>query len=297
MIVTRWLPSLLALTFFCSATSRAQQPVRVPDSTADRDLRHQSAEWLTIAAHLPDPETTTPATLLSVGDVLRARRLPEDALDYYRYAMQRGGDEATLWNRIGVTELELRNTDAARVAFQRSVQLQKKDSKAWNNLGSAEFVGGNLRGALTDYEHAVKLNKKTAVYHSNLGSAYFELKDFESARREFQRAVKLDANVFHDGGWSGSEVHMMSQTDRGRFSFEMAKISARQKDDADVMRYLGQASEAGFDIASEMSGDKDFQIYWKDPRVATIVKNAKAMRARQVAVGVVAPLPETVTKP
>ena len=293
MIITRWLPSLLGFTLFFSAGLTAQQTVSDADFNADRELRHQSADWLTIAAHLPDPAIATPGSLEGAADVLRARRLPEDALDYYRYAILRGGEEEPLWNKIGVTQLELRNTPGARAAFQRALQLKKSDSKAWNNLGSAEFVSGDLRGALADYMKAVKLSKKTAVFHSNLGSAYFELKDYESARNEFQRAVKLDKNVFHDGGWSGSSAHVMSLTDGGRFSFEMAKIAARQRDDATVLHDLGRACESGFDIVSEMSGDRDFQAYWKDPRVATIVRNAKAMRARQVAsAGTISPLPE-----
>ena len=60
-----------------------------------------------------------------------------------------------------MTELELRDTTAARIAFQRAVRLKKNDSKAWNNLGSVEFVTGNLQAALNDYVHAVKLGKKT----------------------------------------------------------------------------------------------------------------------------------------
>jgi tetratricopeptide (TPR) repeat protein len=285
MIVTHWLPSILSLSIICSAgVPCAQQPGRLTaDQATDRDLRHQSAEWQTIAAHLPDPATATPQSLQLAADVLRARRLPEDALEYYGYALQRGGDEATLENRIGVTELELRNSTAAKIAFKRAIQLKNKDGKTWNNLGAAEYSTGNMQAALSDYERAVKLDKKAAVYHSNLGSAYFELKDYESARKEFQRAVKLDHNVFHDGGWAGTDAHVMSLSDRGRFCFEMAKIAARQKDDAGVLNWLAKASETGFDIHEEMGNDKDFLLYLKDPRVELIIKNAKAMRSGQVA--------------
>jgi tetratricopeptide (TPR) repeat protein len=295
MIVTHWLPSILSISIVCTAGAPfAQQRGRATtDQDTDRELRHQSAEWLTVAPHLPDPATATSQSLQLAADVLRARRMPEDALEYYGYALQRGGDQAAIENSIGVTELELRNSVAAKIAFKRAIQLKKKDGKIWNNLGSAEYASGNLQVALSDYLRAVRLDKKAAVYHSNLGSTYFELKDYESARNEFQKAVKLDHNVFHDGGWAGTEAHVMSLSDRGRFCFEMAKISARQRDDATVLNWLAKASETGFDIHTEMAGDKDFLPYLKDRRVELIIKNAKAMRSGQVAAtSPGSPLPE-----
>ncbi len=285
MSVLPWLPSILAVSIVTSGAVPFAQQQRTSEQDADRELRHQSSEWQLIASHLPDPTTATAQTLQTAGDILRARRMPEDALEYYAYALKRGGDEATIENSIGVTELELRNPDAAKIAFRRAVDLKKKDARNWNNLASAEFVSGNLRGALVDYLRAVSLDKKKAVYHSNLGSAYFELKDYESARNQFEKAAKLDGNVFREGGWAGSEAHVMSLSDRGRYCFEMAKISARQKDDATALRWLAKASEAGFNIMEEMSGDRDFTTYMKDPRVAMIIKNAKAMRSGQVAAG------------
>jgi tetratricopeptide (TPR) repeat protein len=295
MISTLWLPSILSLSLIANAgTPVAQQ--RVPAASVadtERDLRHQSEEWQTIAAHLPDPATATPKSLQTAADVLRARRMPEDALDYYQYALARGGDEATLENSIGVTELELRNSDAAIVAFKRAVLLQKKNGKNWNNLGSAEYSTGNLRAALIDYLRAVSLDKKSAVYRSNLASAYFELKDYESARTQFQKAIRLDRNIFREGGFAGSSAKVMSLSDRGKFNFEMAKMSAEVRDDPAVLNWLAKASESGFDILEAMSADKDFNPYRKDPRIGMIVKNAKAMRAGRVTgPSPVTPVPE-----
>ena len=295
MIVTHWLPSVLSLSLIMVTGASMAQRQTVPATTAetDRELRHQSDEWQAIAAHLPDPATAAPNSLQTAADVLRARRLPEDALDYYKYALARGGDEATLQNSIGVTELEMHYSVAAKVAFRRAVQLKKKDGKIWNNLGSAEFVTGNLRAALVDYLRAVSLDKRRAVYHSNLASAYFELKDYESARGQFEKAIRLDRNVFRDGSFAGTSAHVLSLSDRGRFFFEMAKMSARLKDDATTLNWLAKSSESGFDIMESMSGDKDFVPYMKDTRVAMIIKNAKAMRAGRVAnTSPLVPIPE-----
>ena len=280
MVARGWFAPLLFVALTGTAWAQAQQ--RSDDDT-DRASRHDSDEWRNVAPHLPDPNTATPAALTVAADVLRARRMQEDALDYYRYALQRGGDEAVLENDIGVTLLELQRLPEARVAFQHALKLRPKAARDWNNLGATEYVSGNFRDALSDYLKAVKFDKKTAVFHSNLGTAYFELKDYESARQQFKLAMRLDPNVFHGGGWSGIEAHVLSASDHGRFCFEMAVMAAEQHDDQSVLRWLARSSEAGFDIMGEMNGDKDLNPYRKDPRVAVIVRNARAMRTGQIA--------------
>jgi len=278
MIASRFFPSLILIAVSIAA---AQQPA--DDEAAQRAERHASAEWQSVAPHLPNPDTATPQALTQAADVLRARRMPEDALEYYQYALRRGGDEAALQNNIGVTLLELQRYRDAKTAFRRALQLKPKVAQSWNNLGATEYVSGNFRSALEDYLRAVKLDKKAAVFRSNLGTAYFELKDYESAREQFLKALKLDPNVFHGGGWSGVEAHVLSASDHGRFCFEMAKMSARQHDDDNVIRWLARSSESGFDIVAEMTGDKDFDPYRKDTRVLTMIRNARAMRGGQIA--------------
>ncbi len=279
MIPTRPLLPLLA-SFAAIGCFAAALPQTPPE---DISVRHQSSEWLLVAPHLPDPATATPAALQTAADVLRARRMPEDALDFYQYALSRGGDEATISNRIGITLLELRHPELARVALRRALQRKPKDPQTWNNLGAAEYVMGNYQAAIANYLKAVKFDKKTAVYHSNLGTAYFEVKDVESARSQFAKAVKLDPNVFQRGDWGGIQAHVLSPTDRGQFCLEMARLSARQHDDEGVLRWLGKAVDAGFDVHSAIAAGKDFEPYRKDPRVAVIIRNAKAMKPGQLA--------------
>src|SRR5258707_15695439 len=111
------------------------------NAEAVRALRHQDPQWENVRLHLPDPASATEDQLETVADVLRARRFPEDALDYYLYALKRGGgNQVMLMNKIGVTQLDLRHTAAARAYFERAVHLKKKDAVAWNNLGAVEYI-------------------------------------------------------------------------------------------------------------------------------------------------------------
>src|SRR5881398_2367697 len=204
-----------------------------------RELRHQDPAWETVRLHLPDPATATREQLETVADVLRARRFPEDALDYYLYALKRGGgDQVLLLNKIGVTQLELRHTGAARVFFQRAIQVQKKDPVASNNLGAVEYMDGRYSNAISNYNRAIKLNKTSAIYHSNLATALFEQKRYKDARDQFRIALQIDPDMAHHDGTGGLTAHMLSPEDHARYCFEMARLYAELGDETNMLRYL-----------------------------------------------------------
>jgi tetratricopeptide (TPR) repeat protein len=263
-----------------------QQNAPTPNnSEAVRALRHQDPQWENVRLHLPDPATATVEQLETVADVLRARRFPEDALDYYLYAFRRGGNNVVLMNKIGVTQLELRHTAAARAYFQRAIQLQKKDPVAWNNLGAVEYMDGRFGTAISDYSRAIKLNKTSAIYHSNLATALFEEKKYKDARMQYKIALQLDPDMAHHDGAGGLTAHMLSPEDHARYCFEMARLYAELGDETNMLRYLTMASEGGFDVLGEMRSDAKLDHYRKDARVILLVQNAKALRSGRASIG------------
>jgi len=204
---------LLVFSTFLPATGNGEQK-SVPSSETIRELRHEDPQWLLVQPHLPSPVTATPQVLEMAGDVLRARRFPEDALEYYNYALQKGGQEGPLMNKLGVTELEMHNTVAARIYFQRLVRLLRKDAQGWNNLGAVECLDGNYGRAISDYNRAIKLDKTrdkaSAAYHSNLGAALIEEKDFKGARQQYEIALRLDPEMADHSGGMGMTARMLS---------------------------------------------------------------------------------------
>ena len=271
--------SLLAIVVLSFQLMRAQT---LPMSPA-RAEAHETPEWQTLLPHLPNRATATPEQLELAGDVLRARRFQEDALDYYKSAIERGGEQAHFLNRMGITELELHRVDLARACFKRVLQLKPRDPEAWNNLGATEHVAGNYLEAVTDYRRSVKINKRNAVFHSNLGTALFEAKDYEGATSQFELAAHLDPKVFQRNGSGGIEASVSSSTDRGRFCFTVAQISMRHGDVEGALTWLKKASDAGFELGYEMSQVKEFATFRLDPRVKTIIQNAKALRSTRIA--------------
>jgi tetratricopeptide (TPR) repeat protein len=279
-----------------SDLSYGVQQTATTSDAAMRELRHQDPQWQSVKPHLPNPATATEEQLETVGDVLRARRFPEDALDYYTYALQRGGgNELMLMNKMGVTQLDLRHTASARAYFERAIKLKQKDSVAWNNLGAVEYSDGRFATAIADYRRAIKLNKSSATYHSNLATAYFEEKDYKDARQQLKIAMRLDPEVTHRDGIGGLTAHMVSPEDHARYCFEMARLYTELGDEANMLHYLTMASEGGFDVLGEMRADDMMAPYRKDSRVIMLVKNARALRSGRASVdaaaGKIPPLP------
>jgi tetratricopeptide (TPR) repeat protein len=273
---------LLLFSTFLPATGNGEQKT-VPSAETLRNLSHEDPQWLLVQPHLPNPATASPASLEMAADVLRARRFPEDALEYYNFALQKGGQEATLVNKLGVTELEMRNVVAARLYFQRVVRLKRKDAQGWNNLGAVECLEGNYGRAISDYSRAIKLdkdkNKNSAAFHSNLGTALIEVKDYVGARKQYEIALRLDPELYEHDGATGLTARLLSPEDEARYCFEMARLYAERKDETNMFHYLTRASEGGFDVLTEMSSDKVLASYRKDPRVLLLVRNAQALRS------------------
>jgi Flp pilus assembly protein TadD len=254
----------------------AQDP---PVTGSDRDRLHQSIEWANIQRHLPDPATAAPQTLELEADILRARRFPEDALDYYKDALARGGKVPPLLNKLGLTELEMHNVEWARAYFQRSVKLDSKSAAAWNNLGAVNYLDRRSAEAVSNYKRAIKLDPRQAVFHANLATVYFELKNSSRARHEIAAALELDPQVFEHQGTGGVAAHVLSSQDRAQFSLEMAKLYAREDLEEQMLHSLTVAAEAGMDVQAEMAKDPVLAKLRMDPRVVLLVQNARLLRA------------------
>jgi tetratricopeptide (TPR) repeat protein len=268
------------LSLFAVAASSVASAAQSYSSDNVRVRMRDSEQWPAIEQHLPDPATATPQTLETEADILRARRFPEDAREYYQYALARGGNAPALLNKLGVTELEMRNLALARAYFQRVVKVAKKDAEAWNNLGAVEYLDGATASAVSDYKKAVKLDRREAVFHSNLASAYFLEKNYGGARREIATAIDLDPEIFDRGGGAGGvTARVLSAEDHARFSFEMARMYARGGMEEQMLRSLAMAIEGGMNVQREMRKDVVLAKYEMDPRVVVLVRNAQALRA------------------
>jgi tetratricopeptide (TPR) repeat protein len=268
---------LLALSAM-SATALAQAQA-APFNSVDP---HSTEEWAIVAPHLPDPVRGSPEKLEVAGDVLRARRFPEDAVTFYKAAVINGGNTGRLLKKQGVVHLELQHGVLARLCFQQAVRINKKDSEAWNNLGAADFMLGNTRGALGEYKRAVKLNKSNAVFHSNLALAYFETHNGRSARQELAKAFALDPEIMHHGSTGGYNLQILASTHYAEVCYEMARVYAVQGDKENAIVWLTKAAERGFDVRATLKGDPQLGSYLDDDRVRVMLANSDQMHRKDL---------------
>lgn len=265
---------MLCLTAPCAVTA---QRASNPDGRVATDVRmHETEEWHQISLHLPDPKLAPHEKLEVAGDILRARRYPLDAMDYYRYALERGGDKARLTNKIGLIQLEMNDNRSARQSFVLSTKLNKKYAEAWNNLGTVDYLEQHFGSSIGEYKKAIKLNKKSAVFHANLAASYFSQKDMESAQKEFQIALTLDPQMYEHRASGGIATHVISANDRARFCFELARVYARSGETQTMYRYLAKAAEGGMDVSNAVKDDPVFRKYQKDPQLALLIRDTRA---------------------
>jgi tetratricopeptide (TPR) repeat protein len=270
--------NLLALCILVYGAARVPAQLTVG---SDELREHDSVQWREIEQHLPDPKTATPQALELQADILRARRFPADAMDFYNYAIARGGNASSLLNKLGLAELEMKNVELARAYFKRALKLNSKDADAWNNLGAVEYLDRGASIAIEDYRKAIKLDKRDAVFHANLATACFEVQDFKGARREIGFALKLDPGIFdRQLSTGGVQAHVLTSEDRARFAYEMARMYARNNQEDQMLHSLAMASEAGMDVQREMRKDEVMAKFENDPRVVVLVHNAQMVRGR-----------------
>jgi tetratricopeptide (TPR) repeat protein len=252
------------------------------DTKTPADPIHSESELQSIRAHMADPATSSAEKLEQQGDILRARRMPEDAVIYYQYALQHGGRPSPLLNKIGLLEMQMDSTSLARLYFVRATKTDRKDASAWNNLGAVDYMERNYMSAVNNYKRAVKLQQKSAVFHSNLGMAYFSQKNFTDGQKQMAIALKLDPQIFLERGNGGITARFLSADDRGQFCLEMAKTYARLNNIPEMLHQLAVASELGVDVMQKMGEDRVLSPYRKDERVIELVRVANSLRGKGV---------------
>jgi len=142
----------------------------------------------------PPPWDASAAELERKGDDLRMMKAPADALDYYRAALEKTPkqDRSALYNKCGISELQLSRFDDAQKDLVNAIKRNKKNAEAVNNLGVAYFFRRDYKKAIKTYQKAIELGPDSASFHSNLGRAFFAAKKYDDAAIEYGRALTLD---------------------------------------------------------------------------------------------------------
>ncbi|MGH9556570.1 MAG: tetratricopeptide repeat protein [Terriglobales bacterium] len=251
------------LGFFAVCTLLAAQNPLVPADSGQTNTATAPAE---VRRAEPPPASWSAEELEERGDSLRAEKAYADSIDYYRAALAKRPNSASLHNKTGMAELMMLRFPRARKAFERALKVDAQYAEAMNNLGVVYYMQSNYKKAIQRYLKAVALRPDNASFFSNLGTAYFARKNFEQASSAYFRALELDPEIFERRSRTGVSAHMASPADRARYSYVIAKIYARVGDTDRCLLYLKKAVEQGYPEVSNVYKDEEFASIRKDPR-------------------------------
>lgn len=220
----------------------------------------------------PPSPTATAKELERQADQLRSQKAYLDAIDYFEAAIKKDPNNATLYNKIGISELMVQRFREAGKHFETAIKKDRKLAEAYNNLGVVNYERKKYRGAIKHYKKALEIDPDSASFHSNLGAAYFAQKKFEQATREYAEAVKLDPEIFEHSSRMGVTAQMSSPQDRAHYSYVLAKLYAKMGDSDRSLQYLRKAMEEGYKKVDDAYKDPEFAELRKDARFTELMK-------------------------
>lgn len=219
----------------------------------------------------PSPNATA-KDLERQADQLRSQKAYLDAIDYFEAAIQKDPNNATLYNKLGISELMLQRFREAGKHFETALKKDRRLAEAYNNLGVVNYERKKYRGAIKQYKKALEVDPDSASFHSNLGAAYFAQKRFEEATKEYAEAVRLDPEIFEHSSRMGITAQMSSPQDRAHYSYVLAKLYAKMGDSDRSLQYLRKAMEEGYKKVDDAYKDPEFAELRKDARFAELMK-------------------------
>ena len=145
----------------------------------------------------------TAAEMEKAGDLARAQKNYDLAIQYFQTALRKDRKNAVLYNKLGLAELKKDDLKSARLDFEKATKQNSKYAEAVNNIGAVEYMRKNYGAAAKFFKKAVALDETHATYHVNLGAAWFSQKKMERAMAEYTRAMELDPDAFRQDSRAG----------------------------------------------------------------------------------------------
>ena len=239
-------------------------------------LQAQNTEQLEVGPpplHRVDPPApgASPEELENRGDALRTQKNFLDAVDYYQAALKGAPGNASVYNKIGISQLMMQRYKEAKKSFERAIKADRKHGDAYNNLGVIYYQAHNYNGAIKQYQKAISLRDDAASYYSNMGAAYFGKKQFDKAIQNYSKAMQLDPEIFERTSHAGVLAQLPSPEDRAHYDYVLAKLYARTGVPERSLHYLKKAMEEGYKDIKNVYTDNEFVALRKDPRFAELM--------------------------
>lgn len=205
------------------------------------------------------------------GDLARIHAEYLVAVGQYKAALRASPDDAKLYNKLGISYLQLRDYGAARKAFSQAVKRDPLFANAYNNLGATECLVKKYNPAVRYLKRSLELDETNAPAHLNMAEAWVGLNQMDRAMTEYARALELNSDIL-SGTPDGVQVRVSTPEQRGRVDYLIAAAYARRGNLEGALEYLRRARDEHFAALNKVYEDKVFAGLWEDPRLQKIVK-------------------------
>jgi len=125
-----------------------------------------------------------------LGNLLRDRGQPLEAIRYYGEALQVDPAHAATRNNLGAVLAEQGDLDEAIRQYRQAVRIEPDFADAHYNLGNALRSAGRLNEAVARYREALRLEPGLAEAHTNLGEILGSQGRLDEAVAQFRLAVE-----------------------------------------------------------------------------------------------------------
>ncbi len=200
------------------------------------------------------------------GDSLAFHKQYAEALEMYRAAIAKEPQNPVLYNKAGVTEIQLRHIESAKRYFRQALARDPEYPEAQNNLGVVAYIQKEYGLAVIEYKKAVALAPDVATFHSNLGTAYFAEKKYDEAMAAFEKAVELDPELMINTSAAETTAQLGQPQDKAYYAYMLARVYARRGDVERCVHCLDDAKNAGYAKVNDAGKDPDFEQVRQDPR-------------------------------
>lgn len=192
------------------------------------------------------------------GDIMMARKLYRDAIDFYKPSSNKN---AVMANKTGIAYHQMGDLTNAKKYYERAIKLDKQYPEAYNNLGTIHYAHKSYGNAIKNYEKALALTPNTASIWTNLGTAYFGRKKYVEALQAYQHALQLDPDIFERRGTNGVMLQERSVEEKAMFYYTLAKSYAQAGDVERMLRCIRFALEWGFEKRTLFVEEAVFAAY------------------------------------
>jgi tetratricopeptide (TPR) repeat protein len=198
-------------------------------------------EAKSILERLAKEEPNDIRALDTLGNVMRARKRYDEAVDYYSRAINIiGKPDKKNWTQFyarGTCYERLKKWPAAEADLQKAMQLAPDQPLVLNYLGySWVDQNRNLKQGLALIERAVQLKPDDGYIVDSLGWAQYRLGNIREAVKYLERAVELKPEdpVLNDH--LGDALWRVGRQDEARFQWEQALTLKPEAEDVEKIK-------------------------------------------------------------